>query len=196
MAYLPPSSAPLGIHPAYLARQLENIVLKEKVLSLGGDSFDVKTVDGRQLFKVKGEHFSLSHRKHVMDAQGNPLFDIRQHHFRLQKSFYGEDPAGNNIFEIKGHFSIGTSKSTCTFKSVNGQEVNLAMKGDWLDRKAEIKDEATGQVVALINREFFNMREMFAGQQTYVVSVAPNVDMAIIAAMCICLDERENEKND
>jgi uncharacterized protein YxjI len=31
------------------------------------------------------------------------------------------------------------------------------------------------------------------GQQTYTVSVAPGVDMALVAAMCICLDEKNNE---
>jgi hypothetical protein len=28
----------------------------------------------------------------------------------------------------------------------------------------------------------------------YFVEVAPNVDLTLIAAICVCLDERENEK--
>ena len=68
------------------------------------------------------------------------------------------------------------------------------MKGDFFDREAVITDEATGQVVARIDRQFFNARQIFAGQQTYVVTVAPNVDMVLICAMCICLDERRNER--
>lgn len=68
------------------------------------------------------------------------------------------------------------------------------MKGDFFDRKASITDEATGQVVAVIDRQFLNARELLGGQQTYHVTVAPNVDLAIIVAMCICLDERRNEK--
>jgi uncharacterized protein YxjI len=73
------------------------------------------------------------------------------------------------------------------------KEARLAMKGDWLDRRADIKDEATGQTVATIDRQFLNARQILGGQQTYVVTVAPGMDMAIICAMCICLDERRNE---
>lgn len=51
-----------------------------------------------------------------------------------------------------------------------------------------------GIVVAQISRSFFNVREVFAGQQSYFVTVAPHVDLVLIAAICICLDERENEK--
>lgn len=66
------------------------------------------------------------------------------------------------------------------------------MEGDFLDSRAEISTKE-GQVVALIDRKYFNAREFIGGQQTYGVTVAPNVDMAIIAAMCICLDELRNE---
>lgn len=68
------------------------------------------------------------------------------------------------------------------------------MKGNFLDTHANITDEATEQPVAHIDREFFNARQLLGGQQTYVVTVAPNVDMALIAAMCICLDEKRNEE--
>jgi uncharacterized protein YxjI len=48
--------------------------------------------------------------------------------------------------------------------------------------------------VARIDRKLFSGNDMFFGQQTYAVSVAPGVDMALIAALCICLDEVNNEK--
>lgn len=67
------------------------------------------------------------------------------------------------------------------------------MKGNFFDTLANITDESTTQPVATINRKFFTAREWFGGQQTYVVTVAPNVDMALIVAMCIILDEMQNE---
>lgn len=66
------------------------------------------------------------------------------------------------------------------------------MKGDFFDTVADIKCERTGQTVATIDRKFFNSAQFF-GAQTYAVTVCPNVDLALIAAMCICLDERRNE---
>ncbi|KAI0471028.1 DUF567-domain-containing protein [Xylariaceae sp. FL0804] len=191
---LAPFPRPIGLFQPFIARQAETIVLKEKVLSLSGDSFEIKTLSGQPLFQVKGESFSLSGRKHLMDMSGNILFTIRKKLIALHASFYAEDPQENVIFEVKGKFSIGTSKSVCTFASTSGQQESLLMKGNFLDTKADILDEASGQPVATIDRKFFNAREFFGGQQTYAVTVAPNVDMAVIAAMCICLDERENEK--
>lgn len=102
---LPPYPTPLGIFPSFFARQAEPLVLKEKVMSLSGDSFSVKTVDGRPIVQVKGEYFSLSGRKHVMDMQGNVIFTIRKEHFSFPSTYYAEDPSGRRILEVKGKFS-------------------------------------------------------------------------------------------
>lgn len=53
---------------------------------------------------------------------------------------------------------------------------------------------AIGLVVARIDRKLLSGKDIFFGQQTYAVQIAPGVDMALIAAMCICLDEKNNEK--
>lgn len=74
----------------------------------------------------------------------------------------------------------------------NKAPIELLVKGDWLDRSAVIT--LNGTTVASIARSFGNMREIFGGQQTYFVTVAPGVDLAMIAAICVCLDEKENEK--
>jgi len=82
--------------------------------------------------------------------------------------------------------------SATFINAIDGKEVEWVCKGDFLDRKATI---TMGDfVVAEIGRNFFNAREFFGGQQTYQVSVVPGVDLALMAAVCICLDEKENEK--
>ncbi|KAK7941570.1 uncharacterized protein PG986_013957 [Apiospora aurea] len=191
---LAPFPRSLGMFKAYHAPQPETLVLKEKIMSLSGDSFDIKTIDGRPVFKVQGNAFSLSGRKMVMDMTGNQLFTIRKRHLRLHATYYAEDPSEREILQVEGKFSFGSSKSVATFTGEGGRRESLFMKGDFFDRKASITDEASGQAVATINRQFLNARELLGGQQTYHVTVAPNVDMALIVAMCICLDERRNEK--
>jgi uncharacterized protein YxjI len=52
----------------------------------------------------------------------------------------------------------------------------------------------SGIVVARIDRKLLSGKDVFFGQQTYAVQVAPGVDLALIAALCICLDEKNNEK--
>jgi uncharacterized protein YxjI len=81
-----------------------------------------------------------------------------------------------------------------TFRNLasNNADIELWVEGDWMDRSATIR--MGNQVVAQISRKFFNARQLLGGQQTYYCTVAPNVDLAMMAALCVCLDEKENEK--
>lgn len=86
------------------------------------------------------------------------------------------------------------SKATASFTSTTGKTQTFTIKGDWFDRNADIVDEHSGHAVARINRKLLNGRELVFGQQTYAVEVAPGVDVALIAALCICFDEKNNEE--
>ncbi|KAI0437468.1 DUF567-domain-containing protein [Xylaria telfairii] len=193
MSQIAPYPTPLGLFPRFMARQPEALALKEKVMSLSGDSFDIKLANGQPIFQVKGETLSLSHRQHFYDMTGNELFTIRKKLIALHSTYYAEDTNGNVIFEVKSKFHIGGTKMVCTFTSQSGKEETLMVKGNFFDTRADITDEATKQAVATIDRKFFNAREIFSGQDTYAVTVASNVDMALIAAMCICMDDKKEE---
>lgn len=86
------------------------------------------------------------------------------------------------------------SEATAEFKSFNGTDETLVMSGNWLDTKADIACERSGATVARIDRKLLNAREFFGGQQTYALVVAPGVDMALMVALCIALDEKNNDK--
>jgi uncharacterized protein YxjI len=62
-----------------------------------------------------------------------------------------------------------------------------------LDTKVDIVNETTGMVVAQIDCKLLWGCEVFFDQQTYAVMVAPGVDLALIAALCVCFDEKNNE---
>jgi uncharacterized protein YxjI len=199
-AQLVPLPSPIALFQQFVARQTETLILKEKVLSLSGDSFSIKTHPGQQpVFSVAGDAFSLSGRKTVTDISGTPLFQIRKQHFKIPATYYAENLQGQKIFEVQGKWSFGSSKAYGLFSyldQASGQtkQARLFMKGDFFDRRADITDEATGHVVAMIDRQFLNARQLLGGQQTYAVTVAPGMDLAVIVAMCICLDERRNER--
>jgi len=72
--------------------------------------------------------------------------------------------------------------------------MQLRMKSGILDLKAEIKDAATGKLVASIHRQFLNTGQIGFGKKTYKVKIQPGTDMAIIVAMCICLDEMRKDE--
>ena len=87
-----------------------------------------------------------------------------------------------------------SSSATATFTSpTTGATHTLKMKGNWFDTRADIVDETTNTVVAQIDRKLLSGRDLFFDRQTYAVIVAPGVDMALIAALCICFDEKNNE---
>jgi hypothetical protein len=52
----------------------------------------------------------------------------------------------------------------------NGAPIELLVKGDWFDRSATIT--MGNQVIATIGRSYFNMREVFGGQQTVRLPLA------------------------
>ncbi|KAF1985500.1 DUF567-domain-containing protein [Aulographum hederae CBS 113979] len=184
---------PLGPNPKYFMPEETTLTMKEKAFSLSGDDFTIKTTSGIDVCKCKGKMVSLHDSKEFVDPQGVHLFTLKNKLIALHKSFRAEGPDGKDLFTVKGHFSLMSSKSSCHFiNASDGREMELDIKGDWFDRSANITCQ--GQPVATLSREFFNMREMFVDKQTYYVTVAPGVDLTLVAAVCICLDERENEK--
>ncbi|KAK9578432.1 hypothetical protein V6Z92_009107 [Aspergillus fumigatus] len=192
---LSPVPKPLALFDRFIAQQTETMALKEKVLSISGDRFDVKLANGQPIFQIKAKHMSLSGRKSVFDMAGNHLFDIVKEHLHIHTTFAAVDPHGKKLLEVKSSFSLVGSKTIATFtSSKTGSIETLKMKGNWLDTKVDIVDEATGAVVAQINRKLWQGREVFFDQQTYAVSVARGVDLALIAALCVCFDEKNNEK--
>ncbi|KAK4200929.1 tubby C-terminal-like domain-containing protein [Triangularia verruculosa] len=191
MAYqLPPLAQPIAIFDQFIARQTETLVIKEKLL----DSFDIKTHTGQPVLRVQGQLLSMRGRKTVTDLGGAHLFDIVKEMLHIHATFVANSQAGEKLLEVKSSFALVGSKARATFTNRRtGQPVILFMKGNWFDTSADIVDETTGAVVARIDRKLLNMREAFLGQQTYHLTVAPGADMAVLVAMCIALDEKNNE---
>lgn len=96
---------PLGLFGPFISQTGTELVLKEKVASLSGDSFTVTDSNGQPVLKVQGEAMSLSGRTHVTDLQDKHIFDIRKEHFTLHTTFYAEDGKGEKILEVKSKFS-------------------------------------------------------------------------------------------
>ena len=101
---LKPFPRQLGRFQQFVARGTETLILKEKVMSLSGDSFDIKTVTGQPIFKIEGRHMTVSGRKTVRDVQGNHLFDIVKELLHIHATYVAEDPQKNHIMEIKSSF--------------------------------------------------------------------------------------------
>ncbi|KAH7013664.1 tubby C-terminal-like domain-containing protein [Ilyonectria destructans] len=191
---LPPAPREMAVFDSLVARQTETLILREKVMSLTGDSFEIKLASGLPILKVQGKVMSISGRKSVFDMAGTHLFDIVKEHLHIHTTFAIETPTGQKLMEVKSGFKLLGSKATATFTSSKGAVETLTMKGNWVDYSAEIHDQASNALVARIDRKVLSGRDLLFGQQTYALTVAPNMDMALMAALCICMDEKNNEK--
>ncbi|CAI7596539.1 unnamed protein product [Penicillium glandicola] len=191
---LEPVAEPIAIFEQFVAKEPQTLVLKEKVLSVSGDSFEIKTAKGEPFLKVHGAWVSLSGRKKVEDAHGKHLFDIVKELLHIHSTYAIEDTHRKKICEVKSSLTLLGSKATATFTDSNGKAVIFKMKGGWFDHTADIVNEKNGQTVARIDRKLLSGRDLVFGQQTYAVVVAPGVDAALIAALCICFDEKNNEE--
>jgi len=89
---------------------------------------------------------------------------------------------------------VGPFRAIGTLRSTQGTSIQLKMIDGIFDRGAKIKNATTGETVARIHRQFLDGGEIIFGKQTYIVEIQPGNDMAVIVAMCICLDEMRNEK--
>ncbi|MCJ1381888.1 hypothetical protein MMC17_005000 [Xylographa soralifera] len=181
-AQLPPLPHHLGVLPSYYANQPTTLVLREKFMSFTGNDYHIKSTEGASILRVRGNAMSLSERSEVLDNQGQLLFTVRRRLFSFLKDYYAEDPSGNKFLTVDGEFSWGRNKASIGFiNSSDEQQIQLKMKGDWLDMTTEIKWEDA--VVARIDREMRIGWQILGGPQTYFVTVAPNVDMALMVAL-------------
>jgi len=104
MAGLAPVPQPIGIFSQFLAAGPETLVLKEKVMSLTGDSFSIKLANGTPVLKVEGKVMSISGRKKMFDMNGNHLCSIVKEHFHLHSTYVVESADGQKVMEVKSSF--------------------------------------------------------------------------------------------
>jgi uncharacterized protein YxjI len=104
MAGLQGMPQPIAIFPQFIASQPETLVLKEKVLSLTGDSFSIKLANGTPILQVEGKVMSISGRKKVSDMQGNHLFSIVKEHLHIHATYVVESPSGQKLCQVKSGF--------------------------------------------------------------------------------------------
>lgn len=118
--YLDPVVEPIALFEQFVAKEPQTLVLKEKVLSVSGDSFDIKLANGETLLKVHGAWVSLSGRKKVEDAHGKHLFDIVKEHLHIHSTYAIEDAHRKKICEIKSNLKCKCCYDPRPFEMAKG----------------------------------------------------------------------------
>lgn len=177
------------------------------------DAFTGETVLG-----CMARSFSLSQKKEFVDAQNALIFRLEKQALSFRGTFLGTAAHDENqlLFTVKSSFGFGGASISTTFvNAADGRNLELCLVGDFfnmevrscflypgprasflrltIQRQAIITLGEGGPAIATISRDYLNTREMFSGQQTYFLTVAPGVDVSLLSALCVCLDEIRND---
>lgn len=179
------------------------LVMRNKLFSFSGSDSSIKEANsGQVFFNVEGKAFSLRDKKTLLDYQNTPVVNIKEPPFSIPKrySVYLGSDSSQKLFDIVVRFSL-TAKMEVTFSNqTNGQAIQMGVKGDFMGRNAVIwadvgatGDKMNRQIVGKIYRPF-GIEDHLFNAQTYHLEAAPGVDVALLAVICICLDDRADEQ--
>lgn len=149
------------------------LYIKNKVWSLRGSS-SVKDESGNDVFIVKGQFLSITHKKRVKDTQGNVLYKVRNKLFNFfSRNAYIYDGDGNKAAKVERKFG---------FKNriiVHGYQDEISVEGEFLSWTLDIY--RNGEQIGTIRREF-NLFDSF------VLETSTEDDAAFMVALVIAID--------
>jgi uncharacterized protein YxjI len=192
---LRPVNPPVAVYDEFVAQVPTTLCLKEKAWSMSGDDFGITDANTRKtVLKCKGKYMSLHDRKKIESPDGKMLYNMADKMLAIRKTTVAEDDRKREVLKVTKKWSPG-SKLTATAVDKTDRELTLVLNGDMYGVSAniELKD---GTPLAHISRKLVTATDMVADKQTYYVTIAPGVDISLMAAVCICFDEAMNEEKE
>lgn len=164
--------------------------LSEKILSLTGDSGDVKDENGDIVFKIDAKHMSISERRSILDADGKSVGQVRR---KKTPSFHPacylgtEDDEKRCMVKLKGIMDL----THCDADIYVDDEVVGEALGNWRAKSFEVKVKDT--VVATIHRPT-NVAGKLFDADSYCIDIVEGTDIAFMTMVTIALDELYHDK--
>ncbi len=176
------SAVPPSAPPASTAQppQIQLYVLNQKMISLTGDLW-IEDAQGNHAFEVDGQLLSLRGTHVLKDVNGQGLYEISKPLAPHLHDTINITKGGQAAATVqKAVFNLGGDKFKITL--AGGQE--LTLKGDWMNREFQVKDQA-GQVVMSASRAWFSMHD------AYGVQISPGFEVPLGLAIAIALERVE-----
>ena len=92
---------------------------------------------------------------------------------------------GARLFECQ--FDPWVSGDKCTgyfINAIDGRQEHFSLKGNFLQSKAMIANQATGLSIAEIKKQSWTLKT------EYCITVALRVDLALVVSLCLILHDR------
>jgi len=177
------------IAPQCAASDPTTLVLKEKKLSLTGDSATIKDVNGNVVFKINAHLMSLSCRRELMDANGTMIGQLRKKKTpQIHQSYYFGPMDNDKKCSVKKKGLMNITK--CDADIFLGSTKIGEAHGNWRSKSFDIFID--GNQAGKVSRKT-NLSSVLLDSDEYVIEVSAGVDAAFITLIIISLDELYSE---
>ncbi|MFK0014239.1 LURP-one-related/scramblase family protein [Streptomyces sp. NPDC091027] len=159
-------------------------LVRDKMLAIGDDSV-IEDEDGRHAFLVDGKALRFRDTLELKDPDGRILITLREKLFGFRDAMTLERDERQLAVIRRKRFSLLRNHFRVTL--VEGTELDVS--GRILDR--EFKVEYDGELLALVSRQWYRVRETYA-----VDVVREDADAALLVAVAVCvirMAEKERE---
>ncbi|BEJ14209.1 hypothetical protein CspHIS471_0313830 [Cutaneotrichosporon sp. HIS471] len=180
----------VAVHPplTLFGRNVRSSITQLTVLDeifRSGDNYTVTDTDGNTIIRAKAEEWSRLNKKIVYDEMLRPVGEI--HDKGLSLHHVVEFTSNTGELLLKASFHAGTNGMP-SFRVNVGNNLELGVFGDWKLHAADIMT-SHGTLLARGSHEN-EWREGDAAlpERQYKLDVAPGVDLALVAVVCLCLD--------
>ncbi|MFD9377168.1 LURP-one-related/scramblase family protein [Streptomyces sp. NPDC059999] len=162
-------------------------LVRDKVLAIG-DDYWIEDEEGRHAFLVDGKALRMRDTLELKDPDGHILITLREKWFAFRDAMTLERDERRLAVIRRKRFSLLRNHYRVTL--AEGTEVDVS--GRILDR--EFKVEYDGELLALISRQWYRIRETYA-----VDVVREDADAALLIAVAVCvirMAEKERDEDD
>ncbi|MFD3699909.1 LURP-one-related/scramblase family protein [Streptomyces sp. NPDC058646] len=159
-------------------------LVRDKVLAIG-DDYWIEDEAGRHAFLVDGKALRFRDTLELKDSDGRILITLREKAFSFRDAMTLERDGLRLAVIRRKRFSLLRNHFRVTLSE--GTEVDVS--GRILDR--EFKVEYDGELLALVSRQWYRIRETYA-----VDVIREDADAALLVAVAVCvirMAEKERE---
>ncbi|MFE7181134.1 LURP-one-related/scramblase family protein [Streptomyces erythrochromogenes] len=159
-------------------------LVRDKMLAIG-DDYWIEDEDGRHAFLVDGKALRFRDTLELKDPDGRIVITLREKLFGFRDAMTLERDQQRLAVIRRKRFSLLRNHFRVTL--VEGTELDVS--GRILDR--EFKVEYDGELLALVSRQWYRVRETYA-----VDVVREDADAALLVAVAVCvirMAEKERE---
>ncbi|ORX52252.1 hypothetical protein BCR36DRAFT_582749 [Piromyces finnis] len=181
-----PRKAVVGTEARFLAQQPVTLVLKEHVLSYSGDDFSIKDLNGVSYFQCKGKYISLHDRKCIYDIYNNPIITVKEKISIKFKQTLIDPKSKQKIANIKKPLFYHKTLIVKFFNKTTNKKEVITVRNDLMALSSGIyyDNVMIGRII-----KKFDVKTLFTNKDSYLLEIAPNVDMALMVALAIIFDE-------